>query len=1286
MESMNSFLEHLARTAPPDGSHDEQVQTWMKQVRYLAHDYSNCIDHYLQRGDPAIHRARGGLRGYFWWAYWFVLEKVAQHKAAARLCELKERASDVDKRRMSDIVSEGLTKAGVQFKHTVRINLPSVHYPSDYLGPNEVLCYILRVCTIQKDNKDPNYVDNGIVRFKAWRQREQMIRIVSNKFEEHVPRRIQDLISKIEDMESKINVKTVGSEKTRQTYEEDSMNEGTDGGSKTIEGNAGGGRNTAGEKGGVTKSEEKGGGSKTVEQRGGSTETQEKTGGGKTTEEAVDTECSLVLQTDKPLCVLYLALLSEEKWKQAKDVLALEEQTLINNTAKEFKQHMEGDMKTPTIKLLDTQYQAILWEVFLTSNPEEATTAASATSSSTNRRAAPATLGDDQTKEIMEQIKGIIHLVKQDILEEIQAIKSHGPREQKLGHDQVVSAIQDAKNKITQIGLKIKEQMIIKGMIDRINLYLKDGDTLFIIVEDENRRHELKWEDIMNALELLKCAKGSAVIVTTKNTQKASEFCYPPSEPITYSLVGLYHDIVLKLTQQLVNNEDDNNNSQILRDILDKCHPHEFCMKMFARALYANPNRSNKELGRLRDTLQISENSLDTKAKKIFKFSYRDLHREHKTCLLYLAIFPQGTNIRRSTLIARWLTEGLITKEDWPTAVRHAERCFDALIDRCLVSPGDISAKGEFKSCMVGDLIHGGLRLRASDSIDMFVKKLHNYSSQLSLLKLLDLQGCQCFDKSSYLKAICNNIALLKYLSLRRTNITHLPSEINNLHDLEILDIRQTKVPEKETKLVLLLKLRRLLAGYTDPSPSFNDKGTNNRTFSCVRIPSKIEKMENMEVLSNVTASWYGYELKDIRKLWQLRKLGVVIKDKDRHLQNLFQAVGDLNECLQSISITITDTRSETTSKDSKILSDELYNRLIHPPKLLESVSINGSTNLRILSLLAKVSGSDNDAYNDPSLTFKKEMFEHLKCLLVDGDNLKCMTDIIFEEGAAVELEKIVLSSTNVRSLRGVGRLPMLKELELKGNKSLFSFHGGVPLSGDGGAHQESNEPVSHSKDGAAPQKNNDVHVSPSEDGAAPHTSTDGQVPPSAEGPAPQINTEVKITFKKGEFQQLKYFLFEDSKIVDIIIENGAVPELERIILLLTRKESQLTVSGSRAKLKEIEVKGDKSILLSLLKNANKIEKGSAPNLEKIIWSRPSFAELEPLPGIGNVEKLKELDLDCDNVPKQVKKDIRAHKNKPVLTPKKPQRQDQALKEEHGDESWLRRGCASYFSKKEDQQ
>lgn len=100
MESMNSFLMHLARKTPRSGEHDEQVRTWMKQVRDLAHDCSNSIDIYLRRRDPAIYRARGILLGYLWWVPWFVKKTLAQHHAATQLRDLKARARDVGERRL----------------------------------------------------------------------------------------------------------------------------------------------------------------------------------------------------------------------------------------------------------------------------------------------------------------------------------------------------------------------------------------------------------------------------------------------------------------------------------------------------------------------------------------------------------------------------------------------------------------------------------------------------------------------------------------------------------------------------------------------------------------------------------------------------------------------------------------------------------------------------------------------------------------------------------------------------------------------------------------------------------------------------------------------------------------------------------------------------------------------------------------------------------------------------------------------------------------------------------
>jgi hypothetical protein len=345
--------------------------------------------------------------------------------------------------------------------------------------------------------------------------------------------------------------------------------------------------------------------------------------------------------------------------------------------------------------------------------------------------------------------------------------------------------------------------------------------------------------------------------------------------------------------------------------------------------------------------------------------------------------------------------------------------------------------------------------------------------SQYTQLKVLDLEGSQSFDGKNKrdLNNICRKILLLKYLSLRGTNVTRLPRDINNLHELEVLDIRQTKVLPSETRNVRLLKLKRFLAGSIDTNPStaaghvivpgsgstYTVMSVKAERFSIsAQVPEKIEKMVDMEVLSAIEPQ-NSLDFEDIGSLWKLRKLGVVV-NKDSDLHDLFRALTNLHECLRSLSITLHNTKCENPRRRRDL------EELNPSPKVLESLKISGTTQKeKLLYWLAKgrdqltkvtlsntsLSQADlkvlselpmlrclrlrQTKYTESKLTFKDGQFKKLKYFLVEGSS-SSMAGINFDNGTAVELEKIVLSLNDDLELCGLDKLQELKELELNNN------------------------------------------------------------------------------------------------------------------------------------------------------------------------------------------------------------------------------------------------------------
>lgn len=359
-------------------------------------------------------------------------------------------------------------------------------------------------------------------------------------------------------------------------------------------------------------------------------------------------------------------------------------------------------------------------------------------------------------------------------------------------------------------------------------------------------------------------------------------------------------------------------------------------------------------------------------------------------------------------------------------------------------------------------------------SLTMFgsLSQLPSNSFKFGIVQVLDLQGCKGF-KQHHTKELCNML-LIKYLSLRRTDINKLPKKIGKLQYLETLDIRETNVTKLPRSVCQLERVANILGG-------------NKRTRKALKLPAEDVKktikspwgkeakesggkktMKTLRILSGIEIVGESTAEGDFHHLTDLRKLAIYklnVRRGDKPFENLISSIEYLcgyslhTLVIEDVSSEFLESLGDLSSPPKFLKSLELSGKLVELPrwitqleeltKLTLSVTVLRTDNLRSISQLKKLfsltfslSGAkpdplstaileENKNYSDGEILVPAGGFENLKLLRFSAPLLPLLN---FQEKAMPSLERLELRFRIFEGLFGIQNLEILKEVHLRVN------------------------------------------------------------------------------------------------------------------------------------------------------------------------------------------------------------------------------------------------------------
>ncbi|CAM0958909.1 unnamed protein product [Alopecurus aequalis] len=464
-----------------------------------------------------------------------------------------------------------------------------------------------------------------------------------------------------------------------------------------------------------------------------------------------------------------------------------------------------------------------------------------------------------------------------------------------------------------------------RQLIDVLKKLLRNNRYLIVIDDMWDKK---VWHDFIKfAFVDSKC--GSKIIITTRIFEVAA------IATDVYKLEPLSHGYAEELFYATLSPEEGrceyHVTDEIIEKILIKCGGIPLAIITMASLL---DSKQREDWPKVYNSVgfghEVNEDADNTM--NILLFSYCDLPRHLRTCLLHLSIFPEDKFIDKRMVIWMWVAEGFVQEEPGRGLFELGERYFNQLINRSMIQmvPEQVSAgfcfhihdlvldmicslsKDEnFVAVLETDEQHtfskdNARRLSVQkrdienlDTLDCMIQLRSFYAtychigvmpslSSFKALRVLSMDRCSFSEDRPYQLEHIGKLLQLRYLGLDGGPFRKLPEEIGNLVFLQTLILYGTEIKELPHSVGLLRELKCLRSTHSDR----------------LGVPDWMVNMTSLEDLSLRVVKMTPVFAEGLSKLKELRELQIrsYWSHGDNWNRALVKSIGNLLN-LQSLRI-----------------------------------------------------------------------------------------------------------------------------------------------------------------------------------------------------------------------------------------------------------------------------------------------------------------------------------------------------------------------------------------------